>query len=161
MRRDLEELVPYCPKCGYNLTGLKDYRCPECGTPFDPVLLMKRQLYGPVQRWGRMAFDLFVLPVLASIGTLFVALTSVGVLGAMSFPILGVFYIVFLIQNGQRIRLKAAEACQSGEKSRLYQFVEGGGLGTALLLQIVPIALFWGIIAWLIIKYPPRLGLWP
>jgi len=25
-----------CPECDYNLTGLTEYRCPECGTPFDP-----------------------------------------------------------------------------------------------------------------------------
>ncbi len=29
----------FCSKCGYNLTGLRDPRCPECGTPFDPSLL--------------------------------------------------------------------------------------------------------------------------
>ena len=25
-----------CPKCGYNLTGTTDPRCPECGEAFDP-----------------------------------------------------------------------------------------------------------------------------
>lgn len=33
-----------CEKCGYNLTGLTEPRCPECGTPFAPehlVLLQK------------------------------------------------------------------------------------------------------------------------
>ena len=27
-------LPPTCRRCAYNLTGLRDERCPECGTPF-------------------------------------------------------------------------------------------------------------------------------
>lgn len=27
---------PTCSECGYNLTGLVEARCPECGRPFDP-----------------------------------------------------------------------------------------------------------------------------
>lgn len=30
---------PICTECGYDLKGLTDPRCPECGTPFDPMLL--------------------------------------------------------------------------------------------------------------------------
>jgi len=28
------QAVPTCPRCGYNLTGLEQDRCPECGTSF-------------------------------------------------------------------------------------------------------------------------------
>jgi len=27
---------PYCPECGYDLSGAVSCRCPECDTPFDP-----------------------------------------------------------------------------------------------------------------------------
>jgi len=27
----------HCVRCGYNLKGLPEPRCPECGTPFDPA----------------------------------------------------------------------------------------------------------------------------
>jgi hypothetical protein len=30
-----------CQECGYNVTGLTDNRCPECGTEFDPDLLQR------------------------------------------------------------------------------------------------------------------------
>jgi hypothetical protein len=30
---------PHCRNCDYNLKGLTEPRCPECGTPFPPSLL--------------------------------------------------------------------------------------------------------------------------
>jgi hypothetical protein len=30
-----------CRKCGYDIRGLPEPRCPECGTPFDPKWLQK------------------------------------------------------------------------------------------------------------------------
>lgn len=29
-------MAGHCQKCGYDLTGLPEPRCPECGEPFDP-----------------------------------------------------------------------------------------------------------------------------
>ena len=39
-QRVLDE-TPRCDCCGYNLTGNRSGRCPECGTPFDEKLLKK------------------------------------------------------------------------------------------------------------------------
>lgn len=33
--------VPICIPCGYDLRGLTEARCPECGTPFDPALVLR------------------------------------------------------------------------------------------------------------------------
>ncbi|HOW69457.1 MAG TPA: zinc ribbon domain-containing protein [Phycisphaerae bacterium] len=30
----------FCPACGYMLRGLTEYRCPECGRPFDPAKMV-------------------------------------------------------------------------------------------------------------------------
>ncbi len=35
-RRSRRLAAGYCRKCRYNLTGLPEPRCPECGTEFDP-----------------------------------------------------------------------------------------------------------------------------
>ncbi len=47
----------HCPYCRYNLTGLRDDRCPECGKPFDRALLLA-QLAGapaPIPIWSDRA----------------------------------------------------------------------------------------------------------
>jgi hypothetical protein len=37
----------HCLNCGYNLTGLSEQRCPECGEPFDPArILYLQRVYG-------------------------------------------------------------------------------------------------------------------
>jgi hypothetical protein len=42
-----------CPRCEYNLTGLTENRCPECGTAFDPEELRRilAGQWGPIPGW--------------------------------------------------------------------------------------------------------------
>ena len=39
-----------CPTCGYSLIGLRDLRCPECGTTFTIDELIRAQGYGGVPK---------------------------------------------------------------------------------------------------------------
>ncbi len=39
-KRLISSGVPICLKCGYDLRGQIESRCPECGTPFDGKLLV-------------------------------------------------------------------------------------------------------------------------
>jgi hypothetical protein len=54
----LPTLIPHCPRCNYNLTGLSEPRCPECGRTFtaaewaNPALLVREPaLERPGTRW--------------------------------------------------------------------------------------------------------------
>ncbi len=51
-----EEFSIYCRKCDYNLRGLPDGPCPECGTPFDRGReLVVSYVLNPLGRWWRTA----------------------------------------------------------------------------------------------------------
>lgn len=53
MASDLPNDQPRCPKCGYILLGLTEFRCPECGSPFDPVLVEDPALRSLLLPWER------------------------------------------------------------------------------------------------------------
>lgn len=46
-----------CWGCGYALRGLADFRCPECGRPFDPASPDSMNLGRPVARVSRAALE--------------------------------------------------------------------------------------------------------
>ena len=44
------EAPPTCPKCGYNLSGLTQCRCPECGTEYRLDELWRTPVYTKKKR---------------------------------------------------------------------------------------------------------------
>jgi hypothetical protein len=101
-----EHLDLHCPECGYNLTGLKEWRCPECGERFSPrrayTLRMLRQpeyflryRYDP--RELRMAFWALVLFVVGVIRATLAGPFGLFVGGAALAVLFGVIVLPNLI----------------------------------------------------------------
>lgn len=94
----------YCPKCGYNLTGLTEERCPECGAGFDPLELARLQVL-TTRRAKHAVFRAvlmpiafaFVAPFMATVFTswtthfspswLVILLVLLGVMAAFALPV--------------------------------------------------------------------------
>ena len=56
------ELRLHCPRCGYNLRGLPDGKCPECGTPFERDTLARMDQ--PTVSMGAIRLFAVVWPVI-------------------------------------------------------------------------------------------------
>jgi len=103
-----------CTKCGYNLTGLKELRCPECGSDFQ--LEEVRSAFEVKERRKALA-ALALLALIALVSTLGTLALPSG--GSMMFGGIFVFpFMIFLIAvNGFGIILGIA-----GVLSRPYRY---------------------------------------
>lgn len=57
----------YCRNCGYNLAGLEQCRCPECGTAFDPVQPRSYLLRPRRGGWRKLLHAMVALLLLVSV----------------------------------------------------------------------------------------------
>lgn len=84
----------YCPKCGYNLHGLTENRCPECGEGFDREQLMEVQRCSITT--GSVVLQLVLVPL--GISAAVIALLFLGV--ATSSDPMGTLFSTFMVGGG-------------------------------------------------------------
>lgn len=57
--------IVFCPNCGYDLTGLAEARCPECGQEFSEAAL-QQEYARPKTTVGKAVARIMLLPLLAT-----------------------------------------------------------------------------------------------
>lgn len=134
MRRELEDLVPYCPKCGYNLTGLKDYRCPECGAAFDPIALLREQLNRPAAK--KLSVSSLMGSIFASVCAVLAAIELGGPPGLL---VLVTLLLLLLMYFGRRGRV----AGQAGRPGMIIDRIGLLFLSLTIVVAVVGFALWW------------------
>ena len=124
---DYEKSPLICPVCEYNLTGLAENRCPECGQPFDPVKLRRPvnepELTGLMADIRPMSWPtvLFIQLIVAALGTvatvLIIAASAFGGAAPMAlplFPFLMLLQCVLANRHAQALALNRRRKCGLG-----------------------------------------------
>jgi hypothetical protein len=133
-----DEFPVYCPKCDYLLRGLRDERCPECGTPFDRGRLLVQQY---VHEWNRRA--------LKKMGEdkwlrRFLVFAAVAVVITFVVPTLAAFIAYWSIQH-----LGSQAGATSNVMERILHWSYGMTRASRYLQLLVAVFLggwaFWGI----------------
>ena len=82
-----------CPKCGYDLYGIPEVRCPECGFRYDAAAL---RTMAASAEWTRLATarELTVRATLAVVLALPAVCNAFGILGWAQFGVVAVAYVI-------------------------------------------------------------------
>lgn len=107
----------YCPICGYNLTGLTQSRCPECGREFDPKTLASHAPggYAPITL-HETVYDLAWPPGVPLVA-LFLAPFVVHRYSQVVIITAGVFLVLYGFANARELasRLAVSRAAKAGK----------------------------------------------
>lgn len=109
----------YCPTCGYNLTGLPENRCPECGRPFDRAAIIREMEMRPRPiGLGETLLRLLWPPGLFSISAL--SLSASQGLGTVLMWVCGILLVVYglinAIQISRRLAMSGRRAREAGNR---------------------------------------------
>jgi len=143
----------FCPNCGYNLTGLPENRCPECGREFDPAQLAQQRRADA--RIGGVILRVLLVPALCVIwgvvvGSMIDHMKSTGekVLILTSCAI-GLGLLIFAIVTSKKVarRLALTRAIRRGDDHSGLQdraFILICGIGLFCCQGILSAAGFFG-----------------
>jgi hypothetical protein len=108
-----EEFPVYCPKCKYQLRGLPDSRCPECGEPFERGrLLVLQYVHGPKEPENMWLTMLLQIGLFTGFAISTMALTTLDrdwltwlsfVFGTLLF-VVSLYYFVSMFRKGHNAR---------------------------------------------------------
>lgn len=144
----------YCPRCGYDLTGLAQERCPECGVAFDLQQLQAAAAAAPALTFGGAVARLLWLPVIATaLGVLApVCAEKLRIPAAVGFPmtlLIGIGFIALGVRMSARLaqQLAVVRATTRGismHDSSSRSFLVGVGIGLFCCQAALSAAGFFG-----------------
>lgn len=107
-----ESLDLHCPECDYNLTGLREWRCPECGERFSPRRAYTLRMLKTPEFFLRYRYDPAEIRSAVRAVMLFLGGVLMALLGGPKAALIGgtlllIFFAVIVLPNMILLRWQA------------------------------------------------------